>query len=225
VGALFFVFSRQLLLQRKLGCHIIFIQPVRAQRSLGLYAIFCQLWLGAKIVQGKLRYLQLTRLWENWPLWGGVLATFLVAWHSWVLFAPDEIAVPNGVQVSEASDTARLFGTAADAAISSPINGISVIGIFSRRESGFAVLQTPQGQIGVAVGNELMPGVRLLETHANHVVLERAGSRHIIEMRNVPTARTSQAIANPVEVVPPGLEQLPPEQRNMFLKQLGKGIP
>lgn len=177
-------------------------------------------------MQGKLSYTSLARLWANWPLWGGLLAALLVSWHTWELFAPEELAVPNGVAVVDGRDSGRLFGSTGGHAQASPINGVSVIGIFARRDSGFAVLQTPQGQIGLAVGNELMPGVRLVETHANHVVVERAGTRHTIEMSNPPPGVTPHVGAPTSTAVPPsGIERLTPEQQNLFMKQIGKGVP
>jgi hypothetical protein len=122
------------------------------------------------------------RLWMNWPLWGGLLAMLLLAKHAWVLFAPAERAVPASAIASQSDGAGQMFGTVSTASSSASLNGIRPVGIFAAGESGFAVMQTESGQVGVGVGGQIVPGVRLVETHADYVILERNGSRQRVDL-------------------------------------------
>jgi len=67
------------------------------------------------------------RLWMNWPLWGGLLATLLLAKHAWVLFAPAEHAVPGTTVATQPAQAEQLFGTVATASSSASLHGKSGI--------------------------------------------------------------------------------------------------
>ncbi len=126
--------------------------------------------------------------WMNWPLWGGLLAMLLLAQHFWVLFAPLERALPGNTAISSTALTGQLFGTSDGSnAATSSLDGMRPIGIFAHATRGFAVMQTPNGQRGVGLGSEVAPGIRLVETHTDHVILERNGSRQRVDL-TVPTA-------------------------------------
>lgn len=137
---------------------------------------------------GKKVFSAPARLWMNWPLWGGLLAVLLLAKHAWVLFAPAEHAVPKTTIPAQSAQAEQLFGTLNTAASAASLNGIRPIGIFAHRIAGFAVLQTERGQVGVALGKEVMPGIVLAETHADYVVLERHGIKHRVELSKGSTA-------------------------------------
>jgi general secretion pathway protein C len=157
----------------------------------------------------------------NWPLWGGLLATLLLAKHAWVLFAPAEHAIPATTNATGSAQAEQLFGTVTAASSSASLNGIRPIGIFAHRDAGFAVLQTGQGQVGVALGKEVMPGIVLAETHADHVVLERNGVRHRVDLDKAPAAagitpvRGDPASAAQIQM----LNRLTPEQQKVLLQQ------
>jgi general secretion pathway protein C len=162
------------------------------------------------------------RLWTNWPLWGGLLAMLLLAKHAWVLFAPVEHAVPATTLAAGPAQAEQLFGTVDTSSSSASLNGIRPIGIFAHRDAGFAVLQTEQGQIGVALGKEVMPGILLAETHADHVILEQNSIRHRVDLSKAPVAaggitpvRSDPASATQVQM----LNQLAPEQQKILLQQ------
>lgn len=161
------------------------------------------------------------RLWTNWPLWGGLLAMLLLAKHAWVLFAPVEHAVPATTLAAGPAQAEQLFGVTG-ASSSASLNGIRPIGIFAHRDAGFAVLQTEQGQVGVALGKEVMPGILLAETHADHVILEQNGIKHRVDMSKAPVAaggitpvRGDPASGAQVQM----LNQLTPEQQKILLQQ------
>lgn len=167
------------------------------------------------------------RLWMNWPLWGGLLATLLLAKHAWVVFAPAERAVPASVNTSQPVEAGQLFGVADSGASSASLDGIRPIGIFAHSKHGFAVMLTGSGQLGVGLGGEVAPGIRLVETHADHVVLERNGARHRVDLDKTAVASgITPARSNPqvrgMTVPPAGgqmLDQLTPEQQQILQQQ------
>lgn len=168
----------------------------------------------------------------NWPLWGGLLAMLLLAKHVWVLFAPAEHAVPGTAAATQSAQTEQLFGTVSTAAASASLSGIRPIGIFASRKHGFAVLQTETGQVGVGLGGQVAPGVVLVETHSDYVVLERNGVRQRVDLSKAPAAAggITPSGGNPAPAAPaPGgmapaapaaaLNQFTPEQRQILEQQ------
>ena len=135
---------------------------------------------------GKKVFAAPARLWMNWPLWGGLLAVLLLAKHVWVLFAPAEHAVPGTTIAPQSAQAEQLFGTVSTTTTSASINGIRPIGIFASRKNGFAVMMTETGQIGVGLGGEVVPGVRLVETQPEYVILERNGMRQRVDLGKAP---------------------------------------
>lgn len=168
------------------------------------------------------------RLWMNWPLWGGLLATLLLAKHVWVLFAPAEHALPGTALSTQSAQTEQLFGTVRTTTSSASLSGIRPIGIFASRKNGFAVMMTETGQVGVGLGGEVVPGVRLVETQADYVILERNGVQQRVDLSRAPAATggiTPARDAAPVRgmTVPPAggqlLDQLTPEQQTILQQQ------
>lgn len=168
------------------------------------------------------------RLWMNWPLWGGLLAMLLLAKHAWVLFAPAEHAVPGTTTSTQSAQAEQLFGSVNTATSTASLNGIRPIGIFASRKNGFAVMQTENGQIGVGVGGQVVPGVRLAETHSDYVILERNGVQQRVDLSQAPSAaggitpvhdavtvRGDPTAAAQVQM----LNQFTPEQRTILQQQ------
>jgi len=109
----------------------------------------------------------------------------VLAYWSWVWLAPAAAArAPAAPQAaSSASTAAGLFGSAkqgSGAAASGPVRLIGVVAASGERR-GHAVLRL-DGRKTVAVlqGEEIEPGLRLAEVHANHVVVERNGAREVL---------------------------------------------
>lgn len=181
-----------------------------------------------------------TRLWMNWPLWGGLLAMLLLTQHAWVLFAPAERALPGDTDIPTSNRTGQLFGTAnSTSTTTSSLDGIRPVGIFAHSTRGFAVMQTPTGQRGVGLGNEVAPGIRLIETHADHVILERNGNRQRVDLSAASATGGILTQALPPTVIPqvvdpllsanaPLIESLVPEQQIMMkqvLQNNHRGLP
>lgn len=181
------------------------------------------------------------RLWMNWPIWGGLLATMLLAQHAWVLFAPAERALPGNTSIPLSNRTGQLFGAANNTnnAATSSLDGIRPVGIFAHSTRGFAVMQTPTGQRGVGLGSEVAPGIRLVETHADHVVLERSSIRQRVDL-SAASAADGIVVSPPAPTVvqqtqspqltanAPLLDRLAPEQQTMMKQMLQnnhRGLP
>jgi hypothetical protein len=174
------------------------------------------------------------RLWMNWPLWGGLLAMLLLAKHVWVLFAPAEHAIPGTTVATQSAQTEQLFGTVATTSSSASLNGIRPIGIFASRKNGFAVMMTETGQIGVGLGGLVAPGIRLVETHADYVILERNGVQQRVDLGAAPAASggitpardaaqvraTNPARSDPIPAAQDQLQdRFTPEQRAILQQQ------
>ncbi len=164
------------------------------------------------------------KLWMNWPLWGGLLAMLLLAKHAWVLFAPAEHAVPGATVAAQSAQAGELFGTVSTGSAAASLNGIRPIGIFAGKH-GFAVMQTETGQVGVGIGGEVAPGVKLVETHADYVILERNGVKQRADLSKAPAASggiVAVQNATPAQTATAPerlLNQLTPEQRSQLKQQ------
>lgn len=175
-----------------------------------------------------------TRLWMNWPLWGGLLAASLLAQHAWVLFAPAERALPGNTAIPSSDRTGQLFGSEnASTTATSSLDGIRPVGIFAHGTRGFAVMQTPTGQRGVGLGSEVVPGIRLIETHADHVILERNGITQRVDLSAASatggiTSIAPNALMQPedrqVTTNAPLMEGLAPEQQLMMRQILQNNL-
>lgn len=129
-------------------------------------------------------------------LLGCVLAYWTLAW-----LAPSPIArLPSLAQEPVGAAAARnLFGTASER-VQPPVGGsaIRLMGVVapSGRERGYALVQI-DGRPGVTVrkGAAIAPGIVLAEVHANHIVLDRAGTREVLTWPDGagPLARPAQA--------------------------------
>lgn len=162
------------------------------------------------------------KLWMNWPLWGGLLAMLLLAKHTWVLFAPVEHAVPGTTVAARSAQAEQLFGTVDTSSSSASLSGIRPIGIFAHRDAGFAVMLTERGQVGVALGKEVLPGIVLAETHADHVVLEQHGVKHRVDLSKAPAATggVTPVSSDPITAAQTqALNIFTPEQQKILLQQ------
>jgi len=136
----------------------------------------------------------LSRLSFYWPLsWRGlsalILGVLLANWF-WVLFAPHATftaAVPERAAGLEAG---RLFGVvqSSDPATQGvALPNVQLLGVFSASAGrpGFAVLKLDdKRQVGVVEGKEVASGTKLLEVHADYVLLEHAGVQQKVSLEN-----------------------------------------
>lgn len=120
-----------------------------------------------------------------------VLGMVLAYW-TWAFFSPhSELrsqAVPAATDVANGVEAAKgLFGNALQGSNGggAGASGITykLLGVVAApgTRSGYAVLRLDAKRTAaVREGGEIEPGVRLLEVHADHVVLERSGQRETL---------------------------------------------
>jgi general secretion pathway protein C len=113
------------------------------------------------------------------------LALALAYW-TWIWFAPRaEIAATDTVQTSVSTGAAyALFGEAQTTGVPTATGiAIRLLGIVAATagQDGYAVVQLDSKKIlAVRAGQELAPGIRLLEVGADHLLLERGGARETL---------------------------------------------
>ena len=110
----------------------------------------------------------------------------VLAYWTWALLAPrPEPRAPAAVEPGSRIDSAsRLFGNVQVAGNHAPRAGMVLLGVVaaSAGGSGYAVLRLDAKQtVAVREGEEIEPGVRLIEVHANQIVLERGGTRETLD--------------------------------------------
>jgi general secretion pathway protein C len=112
-----------------------------------------------------------------------LLAVVLAYWM-WAWFAPrPEPRAPAAVQAGGATvEVANgLFGNAQAAkGIAASSGSAKLVGVVAASGSrpGYAVLRLDaKKSVAVQQGEEIEPGLRLAEVHADHVVLDRSGAR------------------------------------------------
>ena len=116
-----------------------------------------------------------------------VLGALLAKW-SWVLLGSPSTATAPVPDHSVAENAGQLFGVAITEPSAANVNAlpnVKLVGVFASQsgQSGFAVLKLDeQHQVGAVVGESVAPGVKLLEVHADHVVLERSGVQQRVEL-------------------------------------------
>ena len=146
----------------------------------------------------------LSRLPLPWRGFGALVLGVLLARWSWVLFAPHSAVTAVAPEQAVAVEAGRLFGAAASSV--SPAEGVALpnvrlTGVFAAKvgQPGFAVLKLDgKQQVGVAVGESVAPGARLLEVHPDYVLLERAGVQQRV---NLEGKSADAAVAGVVPVV------------------------
>ena len=143
---------------------------------------------------GDMVLASLSRLSVYWPFsWRGVsamvLGVLLAKWF-WILFAPQatfSAAVPERAASLEAG---QLFGVAVSTEAASEgvaLPNVQLLGVFAAGagKKGFAVLKLADNrQMGVAVGDEVAAGTKLVDVQADHVLLERAGVQQRVNLEN-----------------------------------------
>jgi general secretion pathway protein C len=136
----------------------------------------------------------LSRLSFYWPFsWRGVsalvLGVLLAKWF-WILFAPHAIFTAAMPERAAGLEAGRLFGVAQSTEAATQgvaLPNVQLLGVFaaSAGKAGFAVLKLEdKRQVGVAEGEEVAAGTRLLAVHADYVLLEHAGVQQRVNLEN-----------------------------------------
>ena len=139
---------------------------------------------------GEATIVILSRLPFTWKSTSALVLGVLLAKWFWILFAPHAIftaAVPERAAGVEAD---QLFGRvqsneSATQGVALP--NVKLLGIFSANagKTGFAILKLDDKlQVGVAEGEEVTPGTKLVTVFTDHVLLERAGVQQQVSLEN-----------------------------------------
>jgi len=149
------------------------------------------------------------------------LMAWVLAYWTWIWLLPraesrgDDLPTP----VASISSAANLFGVVQRAAGAAPATGIALRlqGVVAATpaagaqaagaERGYAVVQLDAKKtVAVLEGEEIAPGVRLAEVHADHVILERGGLRETLAW----PPRNTHTPPAPVNAPPPPNASAPP---------------
>lgn len=163
-----------------------------------------------------------------WRVLGIVVFAALIAKWTWIFIAPKDAALPTTIAWKKTSDADHLFGDvpAKDASSLSSLGNVQLVGVFAHSTAGFAVLVVEGKQVGVGLGELVMPGARLVETKANYVLIERSGIKSRVDLSvsklssgNVNANSTPNNVAPTSEALAQAA-QLPPEQRAAMQQEL-----
>lgn len=135
----------------------------------------------------------LSRLVYFWPFsWRSanalILGVLLAKWF-WILFAPHATFTAATPERAAEHEAGKLFGvvvTTESVTQGGALPNVKLLGVFtgSVGRSGFAVLKVDERQTGVAEGEEVAGGAKLISVHADHVMLERAGVQYKIMLED-----------------------------------------
>jgi general secretion pathway protein C len=113
----------------------------------------------------------------------------VLAYWSWAWFAPSPAPrAPSAVQPgARASTAAGLFGAAPQGAGAAAMGAgaLRLMGVVAAAagRGGQAVLRLDgKRSLAVLEGEDIAPGLRLAEVHADHIVLERNGARETLAL-------------------------------------------
>ena len=117
-----------------------------------------------------------------------VVLAWQLAYWTWVFVAPPA-SRPSSAPAGDVdfAAIARLFGAAppAGSAATADASGLRLKGVIAPTPgvTASAIFSTGAGRdIGVPVGEEVRPGVKLVEVNPDHVVVARAGARERIDL-------------------------------------------
>lgn len=140
-----------------------------------------------------------------WRILGALLLGVLLARWSWTLFAPHAEVTASVSEHGVAAEAARLFGVADSAVPAVEVlawPNVRLLGVFAAGagKASFAVFDLDGKQVGVALGENLVSGIKLAGVHADHVLLERAGVSQRVDIETG-VMSASGVVAVPVREV------------------------
>jgi len=149
------------------------------------------LGVGKMANQFETAYTTVLAVFSRLPIsWRGIaavsIAVLLARW-TWILFAPQTMDVFAPKPQIDKEISSAMFGTTVsvtETSYSSLLPSVHLLGVFTGKQ-GFAVLKLDERQQrGVALGEEIINGVRLIKVESDHVVLERNGKRQQVNLEN-----------------------------------------
>jgi hypothetical protein len=148
-----------------------------------------------------------------WYGLGALIVGLLLARWTWLLFAPHTLSTLPPKPETAGETAATLFGVAAASGVAettaSVMPNVRLVGVFTGKQA-FAVLRLDEKkQLGVALGEEVSKGVKLVEVAADHVLLELNGVRQRVNLENKFADSKGIVVAppSPTSFAPPNAEQ------------------
>jgi hypothetical protein len=145
----------------------------------------------------------LSRLPLSWRGVGALILGALLAKWTWLLFAPHTLSVFPSQSEAGANVTEALFGVPASSEkpnsnTNAKLGNVQLVGVFSGKH-GFAVMKLDEKtQRGVALGDEVIKGTKLVEVNADYVVLEYNGVRQKVNLEiKEPKSKESVVMEKP----------------------------
>ena len=135
-----------------------------------------------------------------------LLLGLVLAYWTWIWFAPvPESRAPVAADtVGRITSAGGLFGTARGQNDAAPTGiAIRLLGVVAATagKHGYAVIELETREIvAVREGNDVVPGVRLAEVHADHVILERNGRRETLVWPGKSAAISTPRVSNDAAV-------------------------
>jgi hypothetical protein len=134
--------------------------------------------------------MRLARYWPfSWRSISAIILGFLLAKWIWLLFAPAPVYTAALPERSAGTEAGQLFGIVVNTENTTQgvaLPNVQLLGVFaaSNYRTGFAILKIDNAQKGVAEGEEVSPGTRLLSVRTDHVLLERGGVQQRVNLEN-----------------------------------------
>lgn len=149
-----------------------------------------------------------------WQVFGMLILAVLLARWTWTLFKPQSATVNQPVAEINFSEAEKLFGEASariaeSAQQASDFKGL-LVGAFSGKK-GFAIFKLDdKHQKGVAVGEEIEKGVRLLTVAEDHAILLHDGVRQRVNLQNSVVASAASSVSELSAKTTPSATVSPP---------------
>lgn len=146
-----------------------------------------------------------SRLLFPWHAIGALTVGVLLAKWTWILFAPHTLAVLPAQPETAGAASGSLFGVVAASGAAATTGGaalsnVHLVGVFTGKQ-GFAVLMLDEKkQLGVALGEEVAKGTKLVEVAADYVLLERNGVRERVNLENKFAGSKGLVVERPLPV-------------------------
>lgn len=132
----------------------------------------------------------LSRLPFSWRGLSALILGVLLAKWFWILFAPHSAFTASMPDRAAGLEAGRLFGVTQSTDVATQgvaLPNVQLLGVFaaSAGKPGFAILKLDdKRQVGLAEGEDVAPGTRLVEVKTDYVLLERAGVRQKVILEN-----------------------------------------
>ncbi|GEM_PF-1158801 len=145
-----------------------------------------------------------SRLSLSWRGVGVIVLGILLARWTWILFAPDTIAVLPAKPDTVGNSAEALFGLSASGVAmpngDAELGNVHLVGVFTGSKA-FAVFKIDdKTQHGAALGEDIIKGTKLIEVGADYVLLQHNGLSQRVNLENKSNNKDRLALEHPSPV-------------------------